>query len=430
MMNIQVKPSALTPASFVEHIAALQLSPAQQERLKTTIAGRELLEIFTGQCLTPVFQPIIDLARQAVVAHEALVRGPKQSFLHNPLNLLQTAEEHGCLFELDWLARLTSIQSFQHQQAKTLLFLNVSVNTIMQKSHRSGITLEYLHLLGIPVDQVVIEITELQPIDDFSAFVSSVDHYREMGFRVAVDDLGAGYNGLRIWSELRPDYVKIDHHFVSNLHNDPDKLHFMETLCNLAHQLDTHIIAEGVEDTGELLALEKLGINLVQGYLFQKPRQDISTRLDFDWSLLGGQEIRPARHSSIACLAQSPFVLTQDFNLMQVARFFFSNPDVSFSPVIINDRIMGIVWRDTLMTHIAHSLEFCTSPNSHVCAIMDREFITIAADTDISDAARILAAAQHDRRNTAFIITDKGVYAGCCTLASVFSHLLAQARAS
>ena len=418
----------LNPAdagSLAELASALRLSHSQQERLRTSITGHELLAIFERQALTPVFQPIVDLKTHQVFAHEALVRGPKNSFLHNPLNLLQVAEEHDCLFELDWLARFSSIHSYKQQQASSLLFLNVSVNTIMQKTHRSGITLEYLHFLGIPIDSVVIEITELQPVEDFSAFISSVEHYRNMGFKVAVDDLGAGYNGLRIWSELRPDFVKIDHHFVSNLHDDHDKLHFMETLCQLALQLDSRIVAEGVESLGELHALQTLGVDYAQGYLFQRPQESISNSLDFNWNPITGniKELQ-RKKTTIASMVESPFIIDDDFNVMQVARYFFANPDTYFLPVIINDKIQGMVWRDTIMTHIARSLDYLTSPNSHITAIMDREAITLPVDTALNDAADILVTAQTEKRNTAFIITDNGHYVGCSTLANVLAGLV------
>jgi EAL domain-containing protein (putative c-di-GMP-specific phosphodiesterase class I) len=386
--------------------------------------GKELLDIFQKQSLTPVFQPIMDLKQRRVFAHEALIRGPKNSFLHNPINLLKAAEDHGCLFEIDWLARLLSIHSFQHQQADDLLFLNVTVNTLLQKTHRSGITLEYLQLLGISIDKVVIEITELQPVEDFRAFVESVEHYRKMGFKVAIDDLGAGYNGLRIWSEIRPDFVKIDHHFISNIHNDSDKYRFMNTICSLANNLNTKIVAEGIEQYGELHVLEKLGVDYVQGFLFKRPQETISSQVDFEWCTAHHHLGQPKTHFSAANLLQEPFVINTTYRVMQIARFLFANPDIGYIPVIINDRIHGMIWREQIMSHVAKTLEYFANPHTDLMSIIDTDVALIPIDTSLVDMANIITSHHHYKQNTAFIITENGHYKGCGLLSDLLELLL------
>ena len=84
---------------------------------------------------------------------------------------------------------------------------------MLEPKHQPGRTLQLLQTLGIPPSQVVIELTEQSPTDDFTLLDTALHHYRAMGFSIALDDLGAGYSSLRLWSELRPDYVKIDRHF-------------------------------------------------------------------------------------------------------------------------------------------------------------------------------------------------------------------------
>jgi EAL domain-containing protein (putative c-di-GMP-specific phosphodiesterase class I) len=414
--------------SMLQHTTILSLGKEQQLALSQSTTGKELLKIFEEQSLTPIFQPIIDLKTRTVFAHEALIRGPKNSFLHNPLNLLQAAEEHNCLFEIDWLARLLSIHSFQHQNAKSLLFLNVTVNTLMQKTHKSGITLEYLQLLGIPIDQVVIEITELQPVDDFRAFVESVDHYRQMGFKVAIDDLGAGYNGLRIWSEIRPDFVKIDHHFISNIHLENDKLQFMETICSLAKNLGTKIVAEGIERYGELQALENLDVDYVQGYLFKRPHECINSSLDLIWPEKNKKLVNPITCLTAKHILQEVFTAKPYYNIMDIARFFLANPDMHFLPVVDNDIIYGMIWRETIMSHIVKAFDYCVEPNHNLHAVIDTEAMTIAIETSLYDIAKILtnnhSMNDSGNQNSVFIINDKGSYKGCGKLKDVLAHLI------
>jgi EAL domain-containing protein (putative c-di-GMP-specific phosphodiesterase class I) len=94
-----------------------------------------------------------------------------------------------------------------------------------------------------------------------------------MGFSIALDDLGAGYSSLRLWSELRPDIVKIDRHFIDGIHLDPLKREFVGSILQMARAARARVIAEGVEQREELQLLERMGVDLVQGYLIGRPQE-------------------------------------------------------------------------------------------------------------------------------------------------------------
>ncbi|MEG6658271.1 EAL domain-containing protein, partial [Pseudomonas aeruginosa] len=94
-----------------------------------------------------------------------------------------------------------------------------------------------------------------------------------MGFSIALDDLGAGYSSLRLWSELRPDYVKIDRHFVDGIHLDTVKREFVGSILKMARASRAQVIAEGIELPEELAVLSEMGVDLVQGYLFGRPQE-------------------------------------------------------------------------------------------------------------------------------------------------------------
>ncbi|MNY12256.1 Cyclic di-GMP phosphodiesterase Gmr [compost metagenome] len=94
-----------------------------------------------------------------------------------------------------------------------------------------------------------------------------------MGFSIALDDLGAGYSSLRLWSELRPDIVKIDRHFIDGIHLDPLKREFVGSILQMAKAARARVIAEGVEQLEELQLLERMGVDLVQGYLLGRPQE-------------------------------------------------------------------------------------------------------------------------------------------------------------
>ncbi|WP_331280870.1 EAL domain-containing protein [Litchfieldella xinjiangensis] len=173
--------------------------------------------IFEKDLLTPLFQPIVDAGNRTLFGYEALIRGPSDSPLHSPLTLFDAAARHGRLVDLDLLCRRLAITRFVSLDLPGCLFLNVLPNTIVERDFREGLTLRYLEQAGLAPQRVVIELTEHTPIHDYALMRQAVAHYRQMGFKVALDDLGAGYSGLRHWAELRPDFVKIDRHFIQNI---------------------------------------------------------------------------------------------------------------------------------------------------------------------------------------------------------------------
>lgn len=242
--------------------------------------AEELERVLAEESLVPLFQPIVDGQRLAIFGYEALIRGPSDSPLHSPMTLFDTAARTGRLVELDLLCRRLAIARFARLGLDGLLFLNVMPLTLLQEDFREGLTAEYLAQAGLAAERVVIELTEHTPIHDYALMRQAVDHYRAMGFRVAIDDLGAGYSGLRHWAELHPDFVKIDRHFVQDVDRDPNKRQFLASLLEVSRGLGCRVIVEGIETRGEHRCLEELGGDLMQGYRFARPGLEPPRRLE------------------------------------------------------------------------------------------------------------------------------------------------------
>ncbi len=188
--------------------------------------------------------------------------------MHSPLSLFDAAERFDLNDELEFTCREAAIRRYAELALKEKLFLNVSPAVLLEPKCKAGETLKFFEQYGLDPASVVIELTEHQPTDDYPLMRKAVTYYRDMGFEIALDDLGAGYSGLRLWSELLPDYVKIDKHFIQGLHEDPVKLNFVQYFQNMAAALNCHVIAEGVETADEFHAVVKLGITHAQGYYF------------------------------------------------------------------------------------------------------------------------------------------------------------------
>lgn len=236
-----------------------------------TPLARELQRLIVQRQLHILFQPILDTRRARPLGHEALVRGPVDSPLHSASDLFDTARKNNSLAELEYLCRELAIREFVRHGLHGKLFLNISPLSLIDPRRPHGETLRILRREGLAPSRVVMELSEQDPTPDLDLLARVTRHYAGMGFEIAIDDLGAGYSGLRLWSEVRPAYVKIDRHFVANVHQDRIKREFVRFIRDIARRLGCRVIAEGIEQAGERAVLEELGIHALQGYLLGRP---------------------------------------------------------------------------------------------------------------------------------------------------------------
>ena len=397
------------------HPIKIALDEQLSTRLVSSPLGNELLEVFTRQQIRSCFQPIVDIKKRKVCGFEALTRGPQKSALFYPLNLFATAADFGCLYEMDILARVMAIESFAKQidaADDAYLFLNVSVESVLNCHHQKGLTLAALDALGVEPSRIVIEITELQPVEDFNVFVTAINHYRKLGYKVAIDDLGSGYNGLRIWSEIRPDFVKIDRHFVTGIHKDADKRRFMETMVSLARGLKTKIVAEGVETELELRTLEALEVDFVQGFLFKKPEPLISNILNYQWPTVS-QKVLSGKFETVFSVISSDRRLNPEVSVAEVAELFLTQFEADFFPVVDKGKVLGMVWRRDFMDVWARKYGQELHGRKAIARLMDSQPIVVESNTSLVALSRLITDYRGHGHSDAFVVTQDGVYLGC-----------------
>lgn len=252
-------------------VAGMQFNPTQIHDARRESERQELSRILEQQLLYPHFQPIMNLDTGGVLGYEALIRGPEGSLLHRPAALFDAALRLGRQLELERLCRLRSLEVFAGMGTDALLFLNVSAAWLASPEHRPGFTVDLLQQLGIPMEQVVIELSEQHPFDARGLSRRAVEYYRRMGFRIAIDDLGTGYSDLKLWSELQPEFVKIDRHFIRGLGADPIKREFVRSIARIGRGLGCLVLAEGIEQMNELRTLQAMGVPFGQGFLLGYP---------------------------------------------------------------------------------------------------------------------------------------------------------------
>jgi diguanylate cyclase (GGDEF)-like protein len=250
------------------------LDVAQQATPLPTLEGyaEAIGGIVDQQLVTSTFQPIIDLHHGSVMAWEVLSRGPER--FPAPTELFAAAEKAGLLSQLEYACRhvaLRTIASFPASLRSRLFFINVSPNAIGDPRLLNGHMQTELASLGLDQRNFVIEITERESIVDYGAFERQIRHYVEHGFRIALDDLGAGHSGLVTLVTCSPQFMKMDMTLTRDIHRHSYKQHLVKSLIAFAASVDAALIAEGVETWEELETLARLGVRYAQGFLFARP---------------------------------------------------------------------------------------------------------------------------------------------------------------
>lgn len=241
------------------------------ELLGTETAGpgdRAGLEVSFERALETLwiaYQPIVDARNRRVFGHEALLRSSEPSLPH-PGAVIDAALR---LEQLDVLGRSIRARAagpVAENPAAGALFVNLHVRDLLDPT----LTAQESPLSRI-ASRVVLEITERAALDEVGDVRPRIARLREMGFRIAIDDLGAGYSGLTSFAQLEPEVVKLDMSLVRGIDSSATKQKVVRSMSSLCRDMGMLVVAEGVETPAERDALVELGCDLLQGYFFAKP---------------------------------------------------------------------------------------------------------------------------------------------------------------
>jgi EAL domain-containing protein (putative c-di-GMP-specific phosphodiesterase class I) len=232
------------------------------------VRRNELKRLIGEGGVRSVFHPIVKLADRSVIGHEALTRPVRDGVFDSVEELFAFAESTELLAEFEALCRATAIRAAAELPRRGLLFLNASTLAVEDAQWTTGEVDALLAASGLAPSDVVVEITERVAIVRHSDFQSALRLFKQRGYRVAVDDMGAGYSSLRALADIEPDFLKFDVSLVRDIDQSSIKRSLLESLRVLADKIHARVIAEGVEREGELVSLLALGIELGQGFLF------------------------------------------------------------------------------------------------------------------------------------------------------------------
>jgi diguanylate cyclase (GGDEF)-like protein len=390
--------------------------------MEHTASPREqFMDILQRKLIHSVYQPIVSLKDGTVLGYEALTRGPENSLFHSPMKLFPFAEEEGFLYTLEKLARETAIKGAFLTKRSEMLFINISADILQDPHFAPGKTLELLQARGLEPSNVVFEITERSSIDDFTMAKQVLEHYRQQGYRIAIDDAGAGYSSLQAIAELHPDFIKIDRSLIQNIHLHKNKEYILETFVTFADKLNISLIAEGIELEEELLHLTRMGIHYAQGYLLGKPELDKAQNNPALVELIvQHRKIRDTNGGAWTIGDVIAPIQTFDTKALisEVANYFKSNVKAQGAAIVSDGVPVGLMMRERLFQQLAGQYGFSLFWNRTIDQVMDPKPLIVDKHIPVETVSQ-LATSRDTNLYDLVIITSDGKMAGASSIRTI-----------
>ena len=408
-------------ATFLRDGARAQAGSLRPHENTTMLAG--FRKILNEGALTPLYQPIVDLRTGAVFGYEGLIRGPADSPLHSPVVLFGVARMCGEVSALERLCRKAHITRYRELGLQGRLFLNVSPDVAIlpvltgHESESAG-TFDANEMAP---GNVVLELTESVSGANYSALRHVVEGYRAAGVQLALDDLGEGYSSLRLWSELRPEFVKIDKYFIQGIDTDTVKRQFVRSILEIARQSHAKVIAEGIETESEFQTIQRLGIPYGQGYWLGRPSAEpaatidagIQAVIDRSAELAGARGQGPAA-TVMRILRQVP-AIQHTVPTNDVYALFQDRPDLHVVAVLRDHEPLGLIHRLRMLDKLARPYHRELYGNKPCAQILDNTPLIVDHSTSLQALGHLISEENPYHLSDGFIIMQNGEFLGVGT---------------
>lgn len=379
-----------------------------------------IADLLASRDLRPVFQPIVDLTRLEIIGYEGLTRGPSDSHLHTPIALFGAAEAVGELAAVERMAAQIIAKAFVVQALPGRLFVNVTPQTLASSSGFRLDVEQTLRQIGLPPSSVVVELTETHAFRNTDELNAAIAELRALGVKVALDDLGEGFAGLLRWNVMRPDFVKIDRHFMEGLAMDPLRQQFIRSIVDISRSAACSVIAEGIESDTDLALLRELGVHAAQGYAIAKPVPSPST-------FIRSQVLRALERQT-----NEPMVSKGPLNRVTAASFVRAGPTITpactcaeavamlqcdrkiYSLPVITDagEPLGVLRSLNVLTR-ASGRYFIDLYGKRSCVeVMDRNPLTFDVTTSLKAMSDAVSLIDERHLVDGFMVTKEGRYWG------------------
>ncbi len=392
---------------------------------------KKLLEdIIKSENIRTVFQPIVSLVDGTILGYEALSRGPEGSPLERPDMLFKVAEANNMVWELEYLCRIKALEKAQKMMPIKMLFLNVDPKVMNDEKFTSGFTKDFMLKLGIDPGNIIFEITERTCIEDYKIFKKTIDNYIDQGFRIAIDDTGAGYSGLKMLAEIHPHYIKLDMDLIRDIDKKPLNQALVKALAEFAVSVNMKIIAEGIETIDELNILIDFGIHYGQGYLLQRPAPEFLEITINNKNLILNKQaqmqkqyLQTSTTLSIGEIARFDTPINSSATGNVINEVFSSCASVQGIPIVDGGIPVGLIMRSEFYAHLATQFGVAVFMNRPIKLLMNTSPLIVDYNTSIAQVSKIAIKRREKNLYDYIIITKNDQYYGITTVKNLLEEI-------
>lgn len=387
----------------------------------------ELLQIIENGSIYTVYQPIVSLTNGDIIGYEALSRGPEGSLLQYPDKLFSTAKFYNMSWDVELLCRTKAIEKAHNIPEDKFLFINVDPYIFKDEKFKRGFTKEFLCKNNISSEIIIFEITERTSIQDYKNFRAVLDNYIEQGYKIAIDDTGSGYSGLKMLAEVKPHYIKIDMDLIRNINMDSFKQSLIEYFVRLSQVTNMKLIAEGIETKEELKTLINLGVYAGQGYFINPPA---GAFLDIPCTvrniILSYNKMKHNKFFSFSnnCIGKIAR-LDKAFNTntpCRIIKKYFEENDIT-GVCIVNDEFpVGLIMKHSLNSVLATQYGVAVFTKRPISLIMDTNPIITDYYIPVSQVSKMAMARKTDNIYDYVIVTKNNKYYGIVTIKALLDY--------
>lgn len=378
--------------------------------------SEELAALIKRGGLRPALQPIVSLVEQKVSAYEVSWQGlPDSPFFHEYF-LIETAKMTGLFRELE-RAFLESVTSTIHLlRDGQKLFLKASIGGILDGAFSPANLSAFVDNAKVSADKIVLTIGETTSEEILPRLAEALHRLQLIGCQVAIGDIGTSLTDMRLWAELRPDFVKLDPYFLEGSAHSPAKREFVRAFRDVALRLNCHLIACGIASAEDCRTCLELGIRIGQGHHFARnisfPQEEIPQSL-FPSNASSSYKLFQPRSNTIECLVVETAPIGPTILVEQVADIFQNNAEIHSIPVL-NDlnAPVGIVRRTAMMQLYLKRYGRELHGKKPIHMLMETCPMVFASDLLLEEVSLQLTTNFKLAPENDFIICQNGIYLG------------------
>jgi EAL domain-containing protein (putative c-di-GMP-specific phosphodiesterase class I)/GGDEF domain-containing protein len=400
-----------------------------EEVQKDIILRGQLLDIIREQKIIPHFQPIVDLYTMEVHGYEILSRAEPP--FENPAIMFEKARLWGLSWEIEYACRnaaLKKISTLPPRYKGKKFFLNISPDIFSDPRFISGTTMETLKLLELKPGDFVIEITETTSVNDYDQFEKIIQYYVNQGFHIALDDFGAGHSGLITLVAMSPHYLKIDRALISNIQDNSYKQNLIKSIIAFSANVDSSLIAEGIETYEELRTIFRLGMRYGQGFFLARPAlepQDIAPDIfkKIEELVDAKKRTRFSFDISISNMVIKPVSMpVNSTNCNELDILFNKNNKVDHVIITDEDRPVSIITRPYFYSILSGKYGYAIYQKKKIDRIAKHEILCINEHSDLRTVSSLsMSRKLKDLYDPVVIVDNQGHFVGTVTMKQVIN---------